>query len=185
MSGARSSKPRRKRRLSPSALDRVPAWVQMGVAVLTLVLAILTAYGLVGRPADPPPATPPASTPAAPPAPVVVITVMNPELDEIVGLGTFANVNLDSDGIFMIGQPKADPEADWVVVRAQATPLATAVGLANGDWRAQRPVPGVGFYWQAIVMPSSFGAGGGLDDLRANGPNTEGIKAVSAPFETD
>ncbi len=176
MSGGRTSKPRRKRRLSPSALDRVPAWVQAGVAVLTLVLAFLTAYGLVGRQTQTPQATQA--------VPVVVITVVNPELDEIVGLGTFANVNLDSDGIFMIGQPKADPEADWVVVRAQATAVSTALGLANGEWRAHRPMPGVGFYWQAVVMASSFGSSEGID-LREKGPNTEGVKAVSPPFETD
>jgi hypothetical protein len=117
---------------------------------------------------------------------VVIITAVIPELEEIVGLGTFANVNLDSDGIFMIGRPKAEPEVDWVVVRAQATTtVPTALGLANGDWRAHRPVPGVGFLWQAIVLPSSFGAAGGLDDLRANGPNTIGIKAISEPFESD
>lgn len=169
-------------------LDLGPSWLQAIIAALALLVTVLTAYGLIGRP-EPSSATPTSPGTAASVSPAAaprVVVVAVREAPEVRGIGEFENLDLTLDGIYLLGIPAEGSGQEPVLVEGDVTSSAIGGGgLASGDWEAHRPAPATGLAWQAIVYPLALGAAGGLDDLRANGADAEGVKAASEVIEPE
>jgi hypothetical protein len=169
---------------SPGFLDRVPSWVQAVVAVLTLLLSVLTAYGIAGRGGTPTasatmPSAPAGSQASALTPRVVLLNVR--EAPQVKGVGEFENLDLAVDAIILIGIPAQGSDQAAVALRGEPTAVATiGPGLTNGVWQAIRPTSATGLAWQAFIYPAAaLGASGGLDDLKVHLANAEGVKAAS------
>jgi hypothetical protein len=181
-------KPRRApaRKPLPARFDWVPGWVQAVVAVLTLLLAVATAWGLIDanrNEATNPPATATAPAPSATQValePKLIVDVWDEDGSDWILNGDFENVNLGTQAIYLVGRPKDDNSALFAILRADAIALFTfPVNLANGEFLLRRPGDLQGYTWKLLVDSAALGSGDALKDLRENGPEAEGVLAVT------
>lgn len=170
-----------RRRLVPARFDWAPGWIQALAAILTLVLGVITAWGLLGTGDPPAPTAGASATPGTAELEAVVILEGWEEVGaDLVLFGTFENVNLGTDAIYLMGKPRTQEGPPFTTLRADATALETfPVNLANGEWQFVRPPEYRGFAWQAGVYDRPFGSNDVLAELREHGPEAEGIDAVS------
>lgn len=182
-----AGKGRRKNPASPAKagrLENVPLWMQGFAAIAGVLLTALGVFGLVGNGNGDPEvsSSPAASTPGA--VPSVSLRLVTTDGGEIVGLGTFQDLDPATDAILFIGQPEGG-DSEWLPVVASTTPTNTTPdGRQDGDWRAVRPAVDGRYTWYAVVGPRVAGADDFLDDLRDNGPEADLARAVSGPFTT-
>jgi hypothetical protein len=181
--GAPIPPPRKRRRSSgrliPPRFDWATGWISALTAILTLTLGVITAWGLFGTSGSEPSPLPP--TPVSTSVkPALLFEGWEEVAGDLILFGSFENVNLTTEEILLLGQPPDDADAPFVPLRAEAEALSTfPVDLANGDWRAIRPVEYSGLGWRAVVWPRGLGAGDAFADLRKNGPEAGDVVAVS------
>jgi hypothetical protein len=170
-------------------LDAIPVWLQAIAALLGVLVTAVGVFGLVRGP-DASPSTVPVSAPPSAPAPAAVavtLDLVTTEQAEVRGAGSFAGIDPASEVVLFVGQPVADPGADWLPVVAELNPATTRPdGRQNGRWEAARPntAPATRYTWYAVVAPKADGAADPYADLREKGPASELVQAASQPYST-
>jgi hypothetical protein len=86
--------------------------------------------------------------------------------------------------ILFVRKQEDATEARWVPVEASVEPDDLDTGRVDGRWDAVFPVNEEGqFSWQVLIVEAAgFGAVGGLDEIRAMGPNSGLVVAASEVF---
>lgn len=168
-------------------LDAIPVWLQAIAALLGVVVTAVGVFGLVRGPDASPSLIPVTAPPSAAAAVAVTLDAVTTDPAEVRGAGSFAGIDPASEVVLFVGQPVADPGADWLPVVAALNAATTRPdGRQNGRWEAARPntAPTTRYTWYAVVAPKAGGAADPYADLRENGPVSELVRAASQPYST-
>jgi hypothetical protein len=166
----------------PSLKDVGPLWLQAIAAVVGVALTALVAFGVIqNRDSAAQATTPPAGGGVA--QPTVTLESVTIGTESVEASGTYSGVDASRQAVLWIGRPVEAPTAVvWIPVEADLIPDDAEPTTSSGRWRATRPgIPEGRWQWFALVGPASSGAGDQYADLRANGPGSSLVMALSEP----